>query len=218
MDAYRVPGASVMAQAIEDAEKSIRKLKRKAPTRLSTRFPAAYEGSSAEEEAQFLIDGQIIAAYETRSGRRMNSLSRCAHMLTAGKVMQAIGTLPPPLQHLGHFLHSPMATGVDQNRAHSLLYFSTDLPKMHRSRQEAAYWVALAALFSWRGMVWGAEEWWPGKIADFVRGYSGIRIDPSNWARDWADVWDLFLNKADELEAKALVPVAALVARQNRAA
>ena len=43
-------------------------------------------------------------------------------MLAAGKVMHAISTLPAPLQHLGHFLYSPLANGSTRT-AQSFLYF-----------------------------------------------------------------------------------------------
>ncbi|MFC0666233.1 hypothetical protein ACFSKY_00055 [Azotobacter chroococcum] len=160
---------------------------------------------------------QVMPANETRWGVD-HSIARCEHMLAAGLVQSAIATLAPPLQHLGHFLYSPIATGIDQNRAHSYLYFSTDLPKMHKSRQETAYWLALAALYSWRGMVSGQEEWWPAKIAGFLSDYGGVKIYVSQWARDWADTWEAFLSKVNELDAKALAPVANVVQKQREAA
>ncbi|MCT5586913.1 hypothetical protein LZL78_32955, partial [Pseudomonas aeruginosa] len=86
-DAYHIPGASVMAKAIEDAEEATRKTRAKRRKKLVARFPEGYQGDSAEPEGLFPIDSQIIAAYETRTGRAAGNLNRCQHMLAAGKVM-----------------------------------------------------------------------------------------------------------------------------------
>lgn len=213
-DAYHTPGASVMAMAIDDAieaKKEVAKKTKKEAKKQHVKFPAAYDGDSAEEAAVFPVDSQIIQAFETRTGKGANNLNRCAHMLAAAKIMHAIGTLSPPLQSLGHFLYSPMAKGLDQNRAHALVLFSTELPKMHASRKEVAYWVVLAAMYSWKDMVIGKEEWWPSKIIQFVGEWGGYRIHQANWDRDWSACWELFMQQINELDAKALVPVARVV-------
>ncbi|MCS9600143.1 hypothetical protein N1E34_32285 [Pseudomonas aeruginosa] len=217
-DAYNIPGASVMAKAIEDAEEATRKTRAKRRKKLVARFPEGYQGESKEPEGLFPIDSQIIAAYETRTGRAAGNLNRCQHMLAAGKVMHAISTLPAPLQHLGHFLYSPLANGVDQNRAQSFLYFSADLPKMNKPRQEVAYWVALAAMHSWKDMVNGREEWWPGKVIQFLADWPGFVLYAANWERDWAAIWEIFMQELNRLDAQALVPVAQVVAAQRDAA
>ena len=58
---------------------------------------------------------------ETRPGRRLTN-DRCAHMLTAGLVLQAIDSLPKSLRHLGHFLYSPVASGNDLSISHGLVW------------------------------------------------------------------------------------------------
>lgn len=167
-----------------------------APQETGGPLPEGYQGESKEPEGLFPIDSQIIAAYETRTGRAAGNLNRCQHMLAAGKVMHAISTLPAPLQHLGHFLYSPLANRVDQNRAQSFLYFSADLPKMNKPRQEVAYWVALAAMHSWKDMVNGREEWWPGKVIQFLADWPGFVLYAANWERDWAAIWEIFMQEA----------------------
>lgn len=216
-DAYYDPSACQIAEAIAEARRQLRK---SGPTTRSRprRFPAAYSGAAAEDAAEFLVAMELIRATETRGRSRVTSLNRAAHMHAAGKVMYAISTLAPPLQHFGHFLHHPEPKPLDQNRAHSFLYFSTDLPNIHRHRRETAWWVCLAALYSWRGQCRGAEEWWPGRIAGLVADWSGIALDVSHWQRDWAEIWDLYLAKADELEALALRPIRGVIDRQEGAA
>ncbi|HBO5229777.1 TPA: hypothetical protein L4W60_006195, partial [Pseudomonas aeruginosa] len=110
------------------------------------------------------------------------------------------------------------ANGVDQNRAQSFLYFSADLPKMNKPRQEVAYWVALAAMHSWKDMVNGREEWWPGKVIQFLADWPGFVLYAANWERDWAAIWEIFMQELNRLDAQALVPVAQVVAAQRDAA
>lgn len=217
-DAYHVHGAAAFSEAVKEAQRQIRHQTKGSSKKVALRFPEAYDGAAAEDAADLLVASQVIHACETRSRQRGSSLDRSAHMYTAGKVMHAISTLAPPLQCLGHFLHNSLATAVDQNRAHSYLYFMTDQPAMHRTRKEAAYWIALAAMFSYRGTIRGREEWAPGRVKQMLEELGGIRIDLGHWARDWAELWDLYLQRLDELEALALVPVADLIKRQTDAA
>ncbi len=148
---------------------------------------------------------------------RQETNGRCAHMLASGLVQSAIATLPKPLQHFGHALYSPVGNGQDLNIAHALVWFTTELQAMSPRRQAVAYWMAMAAFNSHRGMVWGGEGWGPGRVCLFVQDWYGYRVDASNWSRDWAVVWETLAKTIDELDAKALRPVAAVV-KQHKAA
>lgn len=149
---------------------------------------------------------------------RQETNSRCAHMLASGLVQKAIASLPRPVQHFGHYLYSPIATGQDLNIAHALVWFTTQLEEMTQRRQAVAYWIALAALQSHRAMVHGREGWGPARVAAFVQDWSGVRLDPGNWARDWAGVWEALASSVDALDAKALAPVAAVIRAKKGAA
>ena len=82
---------------------------------------------------------------ETRGGSRLTE-SRCAHMLVAGLIMQAIDTLPKSIRHLGHFLYSPLANGNDLSIAHALAWLGSGLDSLPERKRERAYWMAMAAL------------------------------------------------------------------------
>lgn len=222
-DAYHTSGASFMAMAIEDAQEAkdeAAKLARKTAKKkvVECKFPAAYDGESAEPAASFPTDSQVIEAYETRTGKAARNLGRCAHMLAAAKVMHAIGTLAPPLQSLGHFLYSPMAKGLDQNRAHALVLAMTELPKMQARRKEVAYWIALAAMYSFRDMVVGRNEWTPSRVITFVEEWGGCKLHQSNWERDWSAAWEAYLQQIDALDCAALAPVAKVIRKDAIAA
>ncbi|AZC19559.1 hypothetical protein C4K40_4178 [Pseudomonas sp. CMR5c] len=145
----------------------------------------------------------------------LDSNGRCAHILAAGLVQAAIDSLPKPLQHLGHALYSPVSTGQDLNIAHGLVWFTTVLPECNARRRELAYWMALAAVKSHQGVVYGRDGWGPARVCEFVQDWYGARMSPSHWARDWAAIWEAICKAVDNLDKKALKPVAAVVARMN---
>lgn len=145
----------------------------------------------------------------------LDSNGRCAHMLAAGLVQSAIATLPKPLQHFGHSLYSPVATGQDLNIAHALVWFNTEIPECSARRKEVAYWMALAAIKSHQALVSDREGWGPVRVRDFIFDWYGAKLTVSQWARDWATIWAAISSAVDRLDAKALAPVAAVVDRMD---
>lgn len=168
--------------------------------------------AAAAEKVKLGKRGRVIG--ETMPSMR-DSNGRCAHMLAAGLVQSAIGTLPKPLQHLGHALYSPVANGQDINVAHALVWLTVELDDCTAKRREVAYWMALAAIKSHQAAVNGREAWGPGRVSEFVRDWYGTKVSVANWARDWAAIWSAIASTVDQLDAKALKPVAAVIVRMT---
>lgn len=168
--------------------------------------------ASAAERAKLGKRGHVFG--ETMPSMR-DSNGRCAHMLAAGLVQSAIGTLPKPLQHFGHALYSPVATGQDMNIAHALVWLTVDLDGYTAKRREVAYWMALAAIRSHLAVVSGREGWGPSRVCEFVQDWYGTKVSVSHWARDWAEIWTIIASAVDQLDAKALKPVAAVIVRMS---
>ncbi|MEO4014801.1 hypothetical protein [Pseudomonas rossensis] len=168
--------------------------------------------AAAQERSRLGKKGRVVG--ETMPSMR-DSNGRCAHMLAAGLVQSAIGTLPKPLQHFGNALYSPIANGQDINVAHALVWLTVELGECTPKRKEVAYWMALAAIKSHQAAVNGREAWGPGRVSEFVLGWYGAKVDTSHWARDWAVIWSSIANVVDTLDAKALKPVAAVVVRMS---
>lgn len=164
--------------------------------------------ASAAERAKLGKQGRVIG--ETMPSMR-DSNGRCAHMLAAGLVQAAIGTLPKPLQHFGHALYSPVANGLDINIAHALVWFSVDLEGYPAKRKEVAYWMTLAAIKSHQAAVNGREPWGPSRVSEFVLELYGATISVSHWARDWSAIWASIASTVDKLDTKALKPVTAVI-------
>lgn len=168
--------------------------------------------AAAAERAKLGKRGRVVG--ETMPSMR-DSNGRCAHMLAAGLVQSAIGSLSKPLQHFGHALYSPVATGQDMNIAHALVWLTVDLDGHTAKRREVAYWMALAAIRSHLAVVGGREGWGPARVCEFVQDWYGTKVSVSHWARDWADIWSAIASTVDQLDAKALRPVAAVIVRMS---
>ncbi|MBD8493848.1 hypothetical protein [Pseudomonas syringae] len=168
--------------------------------------------AAAAERAKLGKRGYVVG--ETMPSM-LSSDTRCAHMLAAGLVQQAIGTLAKPLQHFGHSLYSPIANGQDLNIAHALVWFTAEIPECSARREEIGYWMALAALKSHQAVVSDRDAWGPARVCEFVLDWYGAKLSVANWARDWAAIWAALTTSVDKLDAKALKPVAKVVARMD---
>ncbi|MCO2252131.1 hypothetical protein FA375_03595 [Pseudomonas aeruginosa] len=166
----------------------------------------------AAEKAKLGKRGRV--ANETHPDHK-DTNGRSAHMLAAGLVMAAIGTLPKPLQHFGHTLYSPLATGDDVAIAHGLVWIGAGLGQLTQRQGERAYWMALAAINSHKRAVNGRDTLGPGEVCLFIEERLGCKVDPHNWARDYAGTWDRLARHVDKLDAQALKPVAEVVAKQS---
>ncbi|MBG4154622.1 hypothetical protein I4928_20885 [Pseudomonas aeruginosa] len=166
----------------------------------------------AAEKAKLGKRGRV--ANETHPDRK-DTNGRSAHMLAAGLVMAAIGTLPKPLQHFGHTLYSPLATGDDVAIAHGLVWIGAGLGQLTQRQGERAYWMALAAINSHKRAVNGRDTLRPGEVCLFIEERLGCKVDPHNWARDYASTWERLARHVDKLDAQALKPVAEVVAKQS---
>ncbi|AJO79391.1 hypothetical protein [Pseudomonas sp. MRSN 12121] len=163
-------------------------------------------------EVAKVYDIRTEGVTETRSGRRLTE-SRCAHMLVAGLVLQAIDSLPKSIRHFGNFMYSPIATGNDLSIAHGLVWLGSGLEALTDRKKQRAYWMAMAALQSHKMLVAGAEGMGPGAVCMFVEDRTGEKMNPQNWARDWCDIWNALCTHIDKLDKQALKPVAAVVER-----
>ncbi len=167
--------------------------------------------AAAAERAKLGKRGYVVN--ETRPDR-WETNGRCAHMLAAGLVQQAIDTLPKTLQHLGHFLYSPIVNGNDLSIAHSAAWFGSGVV-IPAARQQRGYWLTLCALQSHKHLVTGREAMGPAWACAFVEDRLGERMNPDNWTRDWSAVWDALASQIDRMDKQALKPVADVVNRMN---
>lgn len=178
---------------------------------------AYFEGRDsvlAVAAAKAVLGKRGRVANETHADRK-DTNGKTAHMLAAGLVQAAIRSLPKPLQHFGHTLYSPLATGDDVAIAHGLVWIGAGLCQLTQRQGERAYWMALAAINSHKRAVNGRDTLAPGEVCLFIEERLGCRIDPCNWSRDYASTWERLARHVDKLDAQALKPVADVVANEQ---
>ncbi|SEH87038.1 Phage antitermination protein Q [Stutzerimonas xanthomarina] len=181
---------------------------------------AVFAAVGDEEESRVKVVAQRMEVQETRRSARDNSSSRCAHMMTMGRIQHAIASLNKPLQHFGHYLYSPLANARDQDVARTLVWFGWEKPAgLTKVKESRAYCLVLPALISYQGFVTGGrDEWTPGRIAEFVADWYGEKISVSQWARDWAPIWESLQRTIGEMDRKALEPVERIMDEEHWAA
>lgn len=174
----------------------------------------------AWHDAQYESRDSVMFQQDKRPRARNASSSRCAHMATMGRVQHAIASLGRPLQHFGHHLYSPLADARDQDVARTLVWFGWEKPAgLSKVKESRAYCLVLPALVSYRGMtVGGRTEWAPRRVAEFVEQWYGETISVSQWARDWAPIWEGLQRTIGELDQKVLEPVEAVIDGERDAA
>lgn len=173
-------------------------------------------GSLTQSVLEIAELGKLVQKSE-----RDSSTSMAAHLATAGKVQAAIATLTPSLRGFGNWMYSPLATRVDENLAHALVWFTAEakLPDARRAKFEKCYFMTLAALRSHQAAALGRSPWTIAMICSWLLDTFAVKISEQHWARDWQDVWNVLAKTIDQLDAQALAPVAAAVygQREDRA-
>ena len=147
-----------------------------------------------------------------------NSLNRAAHIAQAGKVLQAISSLPASLQKLGNWLYGPLSTEESNmivEDVQELVFINSGVD---RSSDEL-YWLTRAVMRDYQDLV--LERPMRLQTPQAIRGWladtHGVNLDTRHWSREWKPVWQRLWNALDDLDAQALAPVAKVVAAVKEA-
>lgn len=160
-----------------------------------------------------------------------DSNSRAMHVATAGKVQNAIATLPPELQNLGHWLYAPLTQDQQDDLAEqvqALIWVRSGLAaELSAKKREQAFWLVRAVMRDYQDLVLSRKQrlQTPQAIRGWLLDWHGvdIRTGKKNWwprdVRPWhLQQWHIL----SDLDGAALAPVAAVVAefdeRQKEAA
>lgn len=165
-------------------------------------------------------------ANETRP-ERCENLGRCAHMAIAGRVQNAIASLPLELQAFGHHLYAPVITTEQSNAweeaAHGLLVGGVDLALRERGEKRRCleytpeWYVALGVLHRYRCMVQGGMGANPDPLEEprLFRGWLaeryGVTLDRRNWTRNWGWFVQLVFRVAGQQDGLTLRPVSTVI-------
>ena len=168
-------------------------------------------------------DAYYIAGKEPDNGVMVQQSSKCNtsaiamnHAL-AGVIQSTITMLPIPLQIVGHWLYAPCDMSAEYKNDTWAMVAARG--GVHQDQREM-YFLAHAAIHAYKDMAVGKPESVtlnkPLRIRRWMIEQHGIAIDSANWSRKYKDQWDRFIAVLDELDKRALGPVAAAINEANR--
>lgn len=149
-----------------------------------------------------------------------------AHQAIAGRIQQAIDTLPAHLKAFGNHMYSPMATADDAEEAHEAMFrvaYATG-PRMYAKKFEKARMVALGVLHRYRRMHQGGQSEGidpcptPEGFRAWLLHVLGLELDSRNWDREWQDFVNACFNACNDLDKAVLVPVSSVIKIMKTAA
>lgn len=146
---------------------------------------------------------------------RMTNASHAAHQALAGRVQQAMDTLPSHLKAFGNHMYSPMATDDDREEAEEALFRTAYAmgSRMYSKKFEKARYVAAGVLYRYRRMHQGGQSEGvdpcptPEAFRAWLLKEHCIELDSCAWAREWDEFITACFNACNDLDKAALVPV-----------
>lgn len=145
--------------------------------------------------------------------------TRAVHQAIAGRIQQAINTLPPYVRAFGHWMYNPLAEEDEQEYAEAAVFVRAYnvSPRMTKYKMERARYVACGVLYRYRRMHQGGQSasldplQKPEAFRDWLDEWYGIRLASEAWTRDWGGFVELCFDACDDLDREALAPVSSVI-------
>lgn len=173
--------------------------------------------SPGDSVAQFAIDRGMVGAVQLSEfdGRT----ARAVHQAIAGRVQQAIDTLPGYVRAFGHWMYNPLANDDHRETAEAAVYVRAydKTGRMTAHKAKRARYVAMGVLYRYRRMHQGGQSAnhdpliKPEDFRQWLYDKYGVRIRSEAWAREWAGFVESVFQACDDLDREALHPVAAVI-------
>ncbi|MFJ2456826.1 hypothetical protein ACIOWK_34960 [Pseudomonas protegens] len=157
---------------------------------------------------------------------RATNASHAAHQAIAGRIQQAIDTLPAHLKAFGNHMYSPVATDDDKDDAQEALFrlaYSMG-PTMYAKKFEKAGAVAEGVLYRYRRLHQGGQSEGvdpcpsPEAFRAWLLNEFGLGLDSRNWDREWGEFVQACFNACNDLDKEALAPVSLAIKMMKIAA
>lgn len=148
------------------------------------------------------------------------------HSTLAGWVQSAIARLHPQVQVFGEFMYGA-GNDADIREAAEEVVFGLVLsksPRMTAAKREKLEWVVKGVMRRYRYMHQGGQSANPDPLAKpeafraWLLDVYGARLESTNWERDWGGPVVLAFECCEDLDKKALSPVAAVIYQMKSAA
>lgn len=148
--------------------------------------------------------------------------ARAVHQAIAGRIQQAINTLPPYVAAFGHWMYNPLADD-DSGDYHELAEAAVFVRAYDKSPRMTAYkagrarYVAMGVLYRYRRMHQGGQSASldplrkPEEFRQWLDDEYGVRLASEAWSREWGGWVQLCFDACDDLDREALAPVASVI-------
>lgn len=157
---------------------------------------------------------------------KQRKASHAVHQALAGGVQAAIARLTGYVQAFGHFMYSPKVSADMQETAEESIFIMVmqRSPRMTAAKRERLEYVVKGVMARYRYMHQGGQSANDDPLASpegfraWLDAQYGVRLESSNWERDWGGFVSLAFECCEDLDKQALSPVAAAIYEMRRAA
>lgn len=168
--------------------------------------------------------GLLGAMVQTTEKQR--SASHAVHQAIAGRVQSAIGKLHSQVRAFGNFMYAPRCSDDEQETAEEAVFnvAMTRSGRMTAAKRERCEYVAKGVMHRYRRMHQGGQssaqdpfaspEWFKRWIDDQY----GVTLPSCAWARDWEPFVQICFEVCEDIDKRALSPVAAAIYEMKAAA
>lgn len=157
---------------------------------------------------------------------KQRKANHAVHQTIAGGVQAAIARLTGYIQAFGHFMYAPRVSADMQETAEESIFIMVmqRSPRMTSAKREKLEYVVKGVMARYRYMHQGGQSANDDPLASpegfraWLDAHYGVRLESSNWERDWGGFVNLAFECCEDLDKQALSPVAAAIYEMRSAA
>lgn len=157
---------------------------------------------------------------------KQRKASHAVHQALAGGVQSAIYRLKPHVKAFGNFMYAPKLDVDDKETAEEVVFLMVQQrsPRMTAAKREKLEYVVKGVMARYRYMHQGGQSANDDPLASpegfraWLDAHYGVRLESSNWERDWGGFVNQAFECCEDLDKQALSPVAAAIYEMRSAA
>lgn len=172
-----------------------------------------------------LAERQMLGVAVQTTDRGITA-DHAAHSTLCGWFQAAIDKLHPQLRVFGDWMYSATADDDVREAAEEvvLALVLSRAPRMTAAKREKSAYVAAGVLRRYRHMHQGGQSANPDPMANpetfrkWLADWHGVSLPSNNWERDWGGFVTMCFEACEDIDKRALSPIAALMYEMKEAA
>jgi len=164
-----------------------------------------------------------VVVQNTERGPTAN---HAVHGALAGHIQSAIARLHPQIRVFGDFMYAAEQSDDIREAAEEVVFLvvQSKSPRMTAAKREKLEYVVKGVMSRYRYMHQGGQSANEDPLANaekfraWLWQVHGVRLESCNWERDWGGVLQLIFDCCEDLDRRALSPVAAVIYEMREAA